>query len=150
MQSCHCTAQVCCDIVSFGKISVRYVQLVKQNLVHACRLAVSVVRYVYAFWNYLSKCLQQSGTPPSAAWRHTTLQPAFWNLLGFKYRRVTPKNFSGEALSYKPYLFLVRVSLQELLLKSVLVYCSPIFEAWKVPKRPVEVLCDVTPDLAAH
>ena len=27
-----------------------------------------------------------------------------------------------------------------------LVHHSPIFEAWKVPYRPVEVLCDVVPD----
>ena len=32
----------------------------------------------------------------------------------------------------------------ELLLKSFLVYHSPMLEAWKVPKRPVEVSCDVT------
>ena len=30
-------------------LSFIYVQLVKQNSMHACRLAVSVVRYVYAF-----------------------------------------------------------------------------------------------------
>ena len=61
-----CTAQVRCDVVSFGTISVRYVQLVKQKLVYACRAAVSVVRCVYAFRNYLSKFLWQSGTPLSA------------------------------------------------------------------------------------
>ena len=38
----------------------------------------------------------------------------------------------------------------ELLLKSILVYHSPMFEAWKVPKRPVEVLCDVTQHLLAY
>ena len=65
--SCLCTAQVRCDVVSFGTISVRYVQLVKQKLVHACRLAMSVVRCVYAFRNYLSEFLRQFGTPPSAA-----------------------------------------------------------------------------------
>ena len=32
----------------------------------------------------------------------------------------------------------------ELCLKSFLVYHSPIFEAWEVPLRPVEVSCDVT------
>ena len=37
MQSCLCTAQVRCDVVSFGTISVRYVQLVMKNLVHASR-----------------------------------------------------------------------------------------------------------------
>ena len=57
-QSCLCTAQVRCDVVSFSTISVRYVQLVKQKLAYACRLAVSVVRYVYAFRNYLSECLR--------------------------------------------------------------------------------------------
>ena len=67
MQSCLCTAQVRCDVVSFGTISVRCVQLVKQKLVHACRPAMSVVRCVYAFRNYLSEFLQQLGTPPSAA-----------------------------------------------------------------------------------
>ena len=38
----------------------------------------------------------------------------------------------------------------ELLLKSFLVYHSPMFEAWKVPKRPVEVSCDVTQNLVAY
>ena len=37
----------------------------------------------------------------------------------------------------------------ELLLKSLLVYHSPMFEAYKVPKRPVEVPCDVTQHLVA-
>ena len=32
----------------------------------------------------------------------------------------------------------------ELPLKGFLVYHSPVFETWNVPKRPVEVLCDVT------
>ena len=26
----------------------------------------------------------------------------------------------------------------------LMMYDSPMFEAWKVPKRPVNVLCDVT------
>ena len=78
MQSCLCTAQVRCDVVSFGMIYVRYVQLVKQILVYAYRIAVSTVQYVYAFRNYLSEFLQHLSTPPSAAWRHTTLQPAVW------------------------------------------------------------------------
>ena len=38
----------------------------------------------------------------------------------------------------------------ELLLKSFLVYLSAMFEAWKVPKRPVEVSCDVTQHLVAY
>ena len=38
----------------------------------------------------------------------------------------------------------------ELLLKSFLVYHSPMFEAWKVSKRPVEVSYDVTQHLVAH
>ena len=38
----------------------------------------------------------------------------------------------------------------ELLLKSFLVHHSPMFEAWKVPKRPVEVSCDVTQHLVAY
>ena len=38
----------------------------------------------------------------------------------------------------------------ELLLKSFLVYHSPMFEAWKVPKRLVEVSCDVTQHLVAY
>ena len=29
-------------------------------------------------------------------------------------------------------------------------YNSPIFKVWKVPKRPAEVSCDVTPDLVAY
>ena len=37
----------------------------------------------------------------------------------------------------------------ELLLKSFLVYHSPMFEAWKVPKRLVEVSGDVTQHLLA-
>ena len=38
----------------------------------------------------------------------------------------------------------------ELLLKSFLVYLLPMFEVWKVPKRPVEVSCDITQHLAAY
>ena len=38
----------------------------------------------------------------------------------------------------------------ELHLKSLLVYHSPMFEAWKVPKRPVKVSCDVTQHLVAY
>ena len=38
----------------------------------------------------------------------------------------------------------------ELLLKSVLVYHLPMFKACKVPKRPVEVSCDVTQHLVAY
>ena len=38
----------------------------------------------------------------------------------------------------------------ELPVKSFLVYHSPMFEAWKVPERPVEVSCDVTQHLAAY
>ena len=38
----------------------------------------------------------------------------------------------------------------ELPLKKFLVYHSPMFEAWKVPKRPVEVSCDVTQHLVAY
>ena len=30
------------------------------------------------------------------------------------------------------------------------VYHMPVFEAWKVPKRPVEVSCDVTSYLVAY
>ena len=71
MQSCLCTAHVRCDVISFGTISVRYIQLVKQKLVYAYWAAVIVVRYVYAFRNYLYAFLWQSGTPPSAVWRHT-------------------------------------------------------------------------------
>ena len=41
-------------------------------------------------------------------------------------------------------------SIIELLLKSFLVYPSPMFEAQKVPKRPVEVSCDVTQHLVAY
>ena len=43
------------------------------------------------------------------------------------------------------------VNMIELLLKKILrVYHSPMFEAWKVPKRPVEVSCDVTQHLVEH
>ena len=38
----------------------------------------------------------------------------------------------------------------ELLLKSFLVYHSPMFEAWKVPGRPAEVSCDVMQHLVAN
>ena len=38
----------------------------------------------------------------------------------------------------------------EPLVKSFLVYHSPMFEAWKVPKRRVEVSCDVTHHLVAY
>ena len=38
----------------------------------------------------------------------------------------------------------------ELLLESFLVYHSPMFEAWKVPKRLVEVSCDITQHLLAY
>ena len=41
----------------------------------------------------------------------------------------------------------------ELLLKSFFFsmrYHLPMFEAWKIPKRPVEVLCDVTQHLVAY
>ena len=41
-------------------------------------------------------------------------------------------------------------NMAELLLKSFLVYQSPKSEAWKVPRRLAEVLCDVTPNLAAY
>ena len=36
------------------------------------------------------------------------------------------------------------------LLKSFLVEHSPMFETWKVPKRPIEVSCDVTQHLVAY
>ena len=36
------------------------------------------------------------------------------------------------------------------LLKSFLVYHSPMCEAWKLPKRSVEVLCDVTQHLVTY
>ena len=38
----------------------------------------------------------------------------------------------------------------ELLLKSFLVYPSPMFEALKAPTRPVEVSCDVAQHLLAY
>ena len=38
----------------------------------------------------------------------------------------------------------------ELLLKRFLVCQSPMFEAWKVPKRPVEATCDVMQWLVAY
>ena len=46
----------------------------------------------------------------------------------------------------KKYVWLI----DRAILKSFLVYHSPLFEAWKVPKRPVEVSCDVTQHLVAH
>ena len=65
-QSCLCTAQVRCDVVSFGTISARYVQLVKRKSVYACRAAVIDVRYVFTSRNSLSECLQEVSTLPSA------------------------------------------------------------------------------------
>ena len=41
-------------------------------------------------------------------------------------------------------------NMMELLLKSFLVYRSLMFEAWKVPKRPVEVSRDVMQHLVAY
>ena len=38
----------------------------------------------------------------------------------------------------------------ELPLKSFLVYYSLMFEAWTVPKKLVELLCDVTQHLVAY
>ena len=38
----------------------------------------------------------------------------------------------------------------ELLLNCFLVYHSPMFEAQKVPERPVEVSCDITQHLVAY
>ena len=45
-----------------------FVQLVKQKLVHACRLAISVVRHVYAFRNYLSEFLRHSDKLGASPW----------------------------------------------------------------------------------
>ena len=67
VQSCLCTAQVRCDVISFSAISVCCVRLIERKLVDACRAAVSVVLDVYAFRNYLSEFLGQSGTSPSVA-----------------------------------------------------------------------------------
>ena len=72
-----CTAQVRSDVVSFGTISIHYIQLVKQNIGYACWAVGSIVREVYALQNYLSEFHRQSGTPLSVIRRHTTLQPAF-------------------------------------------------------------------------
>ena len=62
----------------------------KQRIVYACRAAASGVQYVYAFRNYPSEFLQQSGTPPSAAWRH--FNRPFGNLPGFEDRRAIHQN----------------------------------------------------------
>ena len=40
--------------------------------------------------------------------------------------------------------------MMELLLKSFVVHHSPMFKAWTVPKRPVEVSCDITQHLVAY
>ena len=53
-------------------------------------------------------------------------------------------------LKGNPYQKLRVANMIELLLKSILVYHLPTFEAWKVPKRPVEVSCDVTQHLVAY
>ena len=105
MQSCLCTAQVRCDVVSFGTISVRYVQLVKNNLVHAYRASVSIIQYVYAFRSYFSDlptavryankcCVTSHATSTSLL---GTFQASY---IGEWYT----KNFSGVALSYQPHL----------------------------------------------
>ena len=68
-----------CAVMS--SVSVRFLYAsynFQAKIVYACRAAGSTVRYVYAFWNYLSDFLRQSCTPPSATWSHTTLQSAFW------------------------------------------------------------------------
>ena len=76
-------AQVCCDVVSFGTISIRYVKLVQQRLVYACRAVVSVVRCVYAFRNYGSLVRIQ-------VWRDVTwhFNWPFGKLPSFEYRLV--------------------------------------------------------------
>ena len=76
MQSCLCTTQVRCEVISLGTVSTRYV-LVKQKLVHASRAALSVVRYVYTFWDYLSEFPWQPGTPPSVVGTSTGLLGTF-------------------------------------------------------------------------
>ena len=59
-----------CAVTS--SVSVRFLcaaynyNVIMQNLVCACRAAVSVARYVYAFRNYLFEFLQQSSTRLSA------------------------------------------------------------------------------------
>ena len=90
MCSCLCSAQVRCDVVSFATISVRYVQLhvVEQKLVHACRLAMSVV----------SMCPHSGTICPSGRGspvRHHVLcdvtrhfNRPFGNVLGVEHRRV--------------------------------------------------------------
>ena len=57
----HFTELVRRDFVSFSTISVRYVQLVKQKIVYACRVVVCVAVDVYAFRNYLSVFLRKCG-----------------------------------------------------------------------------------------
>ena len=42
MQSCLCTAQVRCDVVSFDTISIRHEQVVKQNI-NACMQGMSAM-----------------------------------------------------------------------------------------------------------
>ena len=56
----------------------------------------------------------------------------------------------GHSLKGNSHQKLSVASMIELLLKSFLVYHSPMFEAWKVPKRPLEVSCDVTQRLVAY
>ena len=81
IQNCLCTAQVWCDVVSFGTISVRYVQLVKQYIVYTCRVAVSVVTCLVCVCT--PEVSVQISTAPWYAAKfgvtsHDT-QPAFWN-----------------------------------------------------------------------
>ena len=48
------------------------------------------------------------------------------------------------------WLMCSRHNILDLLLNNFLMYHSSIFQAWEVPKRPVEVLCATMPRLAAY
>ena len=74
MQSCLCTAQVRCDVVSFGTISVRYVQLVMKNLARACSSMQDSVRIPELFIRFptavrcANKCCVASYNTSTSLW----------------------------------------------------------------------------------
>ena len=98
MQSCLCTVQVRCDVVSFGTISVRYEKLAKQKIVCAGQP-----------WVLSSMCTHSGTICPSfygSPVRYQVLRDVtrhfnrpFGNLPGFKHRRVIhQKNFRSSSI----------------------------------------------------
>ena len=67
-----------------------------------------------------------------------------------KYPSIQYAGNNKEFRIWLRFLVIEVANMIELLLKGFLLYHSPMFKAWKVPKRPVEVTCDVTQHLVAH